>query len=71
MSYSALKYEIDELTLRHQQEIDLLNLKYNRELAAIKNKCKHKYDDDSSAYVYSGTQRDSVATCQICGKVRY
>lgn len=68
MGFSELKYKIDIIKAKHKYELDKLRAEQEKELKALIDSCKHKYEDGTSARVGRGDQRDWWYVCDICNK---
>lgn len=66
MPLSALKHKIEMLSLEHQYALEVLKSKQKVELDALKNVCKHKYDDGQDATRAKGNQFHQYNVCEIC-----
>lgn len=68
MRYSKLKHDIEVLELNQKHEMDLLSMKQEQARKELLSKCKHEYEDGTSAKVSNGMQWDLYYVCGICGK---
>jgi len=68
MKYSKLKHDLEVLELTHKHEIQLLQMQHSQAKNELLNKCKHTYEDGSTAKTTIGMQWDSYQSCKICGK---
>ncbi|MDF2534066.1 MAG: hypothetical protein K0R18_223 [Bacillales bacterium] len=69
MSYSPLKYKIEEAKARHEHEKFKLAKEHTDEMKKLLAQCTHKYEDGSSAtHYWEGHHRmDYGRECNICG----
>lgn len=77
MKYSKLKQEIEMLELKHKHEMEVIMLRHEMEVDELKEKCTHKYEDESSAESFegvdimryhSGIAQDTLKNNSICIK---